>query len=70
MIEKKYNIYINKKIEKNNILKNFMNNNCNIDKLLNKNIIKKTDNDICNVNEIKESESSIGDDTKKKNFNV
>ena len=39
LIEKKYKKFIKNKIAKINLMKNFMNNNCNIDKLLNNNII-------------------------------
>ena len=59
-IENKYKNYIKNKISKINLIKNFINKNCNIDKLLN-NI-----NNI-NINEIKESiVSNNNDDNKKK----
>ena len=46
MKEKKYKDLIKNKISKVNLLKNFMNNNCNIDKLINGNIINnQKDND-------------------------
>ena len=71
IIEKKYKRDINDKIAKLNLLKNFMNNNCNIDKLLNKNNIKKSDssnnnNNINNINNIKESISSSNKSENKK----
>ena len=55
LLEKNYKKNIQNKIAKLNILKNFMNKNCNIDKLLNNNI---KINDNCNINEIKESNMS------------
>ena len=59
IIEKKYKNYIKNKISKINLIKNFMNKNCNIDKLLN--------NNINNINEIKENVlSNNNDDNKKK----
>ena len=58
-IENKYKNYIKNKISKINLIKNFMNKNCNIDKLLN--------NNINNINEIKENVlSNNNDDNKKK----
>ena len=60
IIENKYKNYIKNKISKITLIKNFINKNCNIDKLLN-NI-----NNI-NINEIKESiVSNNNDDNKKK----
>ena len=56
--EKKYKIKIKAKVGKLNALKNFMNNNCNIDKILN--------NNINNINEIKESIISNNSEDKKK----
>ena len=62
MIEKKYKIYIKAKISKLNILKNFMNNNCNIDKLLNNDFKKNR----ININEIKNSNISNSNEDKNK----
>ena len=60
--EKKYKELIKKKITKVNLLKNFMNNNCNIDKLVNGNNIKnKNDN---NIEEIQNDISSDKEDKK------
>ena len=59
IIEKKYKINIKAKIGKLNTLKNFMNNNCNIDKILN-----NTNSN--NINEIKESIISNNSEDKKK----
>ena len=63
LIEQKYKRFIKNKISKINLIKNFMNNNCNIDKLLNRNIIKNTENNIINKN--KESTISNNDEYKK-----
>ena len=52
ILEKNYKKIIKQKVAKLNILKNFINKNCNIDKLLNNNI---KINSNYNINEIKES---------------
>ena len=64
MIEEKYKGFVKDKIKRLNALKNFMNNNCNIDKLLN----RPTNININNINEIKESiiTNDIEDKDKKK----
>ena len=63
IIEKKYKKYIKGKIARLNILKNFMNYNCNLDKLLNNEFIKKK----ANMNEIKTNDLSDNiEDIKKK----
>ena len=62
MIEKKYKQYIQAKITRLNILKNFMNSNCNIDKLLNNNFKKNRSN----INEIKTNDISNNNEDKKK----
>ena len=62
IIEKKYKNYIKNKISKINLIKNFMNKNCNIDKLLN--------NNINNINEIKENVLSDNNDDNKKKIDM
>ena len=64
MIEEKYKGFVKDKMKKLNALKKFMNNNCNIDKLLN----RKNNNNKNNINEIKESiiTNDIEDKNKKK----
>ncbi len=61
IMEKKYKKLVNDKIAKHNMLKNFMNKNCNIDKLLN----KLNSN---NINEINDNiiSNDIDDNNKKK----
>ena len=55
MIQNKYKMNIHKKTAKLNLLKKFMNNYCNIDKVLNNN---KIPNKKKNVNEIKEEDNN------------
>ena len=69
MIERKYKQYIKNKIGKFNLLKNFMNKNCNIDNILNNN--NEINNETNNINEIKESSiSSSNNDENKKKINM
>ena len=64
VLQKKYRKYIKKKIAKINLLKNFMNKNCNIDKILKSNT--NINNNIININEIKENDISNNKDEDKK----
>ena len=64
LIEKKYKRFINNKIAKINLIKNFMDKNCNIDILLNNNVIKKSENE--SINKIKENTISNNDKNTKK----
>ena len=69
--EKKYRELIKKKVTKVNLLKNFMNNYCNVDKLLNGNNINKIDNsqEMQNsINSNNEEKKIDGENTKKVNM--
>ena len=73
MKEKKYKDLITNKVSKVNLLKNFMNNNFNIDKLINGNGInnKKDDDDtVDNGKEIKDNEDKNDTESITKNSNM
>ena len=73
MKEKKYKDLIKNKVSKFNLLKNFMNNNCNIDKLINGNTInnKKDDDDtVDNGKEVKDNEDKNDNESNTKNSNM
>ena len=69
MNEKKYKDLIKNKVSKVNLLKNFLNNNCNIDKLINGNNINNKKDDDDTVDKEKELKDNEDNEDKKESEN-